>query len=330
MDIYYTQERRASQMKNSLSGPYAILSTPFKADGNVNIDALLETVDRLCGTGIRGIIPCGSTGEFVNIDYETNALILREIARITAGRKQLLGGATSPDSSIALKYLTLMAGLGYDAAMVAPPYYFKYTDAEIVAFYRELGGAEFPVMVYNIPAFTNAISLDSYRQLLDMNHIVALKNSSANIKEIMHQIQIKTVLRPEFAILTGTDDAIMPSLAGGCSGSSTALCGMIPKTICGIYEALGKNNFPAALEIQHKLLPILRIADSFPFPFGYKLVSVAMGRSMGPSKHSIPKAMIGDIYPAVTELHKLLTCLGDADVPAELPSAQDVLEDLCL
>jgi dihydrodipicolinate synthase/N-acetylneuraminate lyase len=317
-------------MSININGPYAILTTPFKKDGGVNIDALLETVDGLCGTSISGIIPCGSTAEFTSTSFEQNTFTLKAIAGTVSKRKQLIGGATSPDASVALKYMDFMGNLGYTAAMVAPPYYYKYSDAEIAAFYRELGAAQFPVMAYNIPAFTSPISLGVFRQLLGMKHVAAMKNSSANIKEIMHQIQIKMEERPGFYILTGTDDAIVPCVTCGCAGSSTALCSLLPNTICGIYDALNRHDLPAALELQHKIQPIIRIADSFPFPQGYKLISLAMGHTIGPAKHSIPKTLQEDFYPAVQKLYRLLSELGTEIMPGETPGPVEVQRDLCL
>lgn len=293
------------------------------------MDILLETVDGLCQTEISGIIPCGSTAEFINIGFEHNIFILKEIARVVAGRRQLIGGANSPDSVTALKYLNLMGNLGYTAAMVAPPYYFGYSDDEITAFYDEIGAAKFPVMAYNIPAFTTAISLNVYRQILEMEHIVAMKNSSANIKEIMHQLQIKNDLRRDFHVFTGTDDAIVPCVISGCSGSCTALAGIIPKIICSIYKKLKAGDIISALQIQQSILPVIRLADSFPFPVGYKLISLAMGRTIGPSKHSIPRERQKSFYPAVIELYRLLSEIGCEDIPQEPLSMNAVNKDLC-
>jgi dihydrodipicolinate synthase/N-acetylneuraminate lyase len=58
-----------------LKGPYAILTTPFKTNGEVDMDALLFNTEELCKTDIAGIIPCGSTGEFISNDFSDNKSI---------------------------------------------------------------------------------------------------------------------------------------------------------------------------------------------------------------------------------------------------------------
>jgi 4-hydroxy-tetrahydrodipicolinate synthase len=312
-----------------LSGPYAVLATPFTKTGQPDLDAICRHVELLCAADIRGIVPCGSSAEFVNLTFEENATILREITCVNAGRKQVIAGATGPDAFTTLKYLDLMGNLGLDAALIAPPYYFKYSDDEIFAFYREIGAPGFPVAAYNIPAFTSAISLAVYSKLLDMDHIQAMKNSSANIKEIMHQLEMKNEVRPDFQVLTGTDDAIVPCVVSGCTGSFTLLGSLMPQTICRIYDALGRGDIPAALHIQNQIQPIIRAADSFPFPLGYKLIALVKGFAVGRPRQSISEKTQSRIIPALKTIHGFLKKI-EAENPPEDFNPEQMLEKLWL
>jgi 4-hydroxy-tetrahydrodipicolinate synthase len=310
-----------------LSGPYAVLATPFTKEGRPDLEAIGRHVELLCAADIRGIVPCGSSAEFVNLTFEENAAILREIARVNAGRKQVIAGATGPDAFTTLKYLDLMGNLGFDAALIAPPYYFKYSDDEIFAFYREIGAPGFPVEAYNIPAFTNAISLTVYAKLLEMDHIQAMKNSSANIKEIMHQLEMKNEVRPDFQVLTGTDDAIVPCVVSGCTGSFTLLGSLMPQTICRIYDALGRGNIPGALEIQNQIQPVVRVADSFPFPLGYKLIALVKGFAVGRLRQSLSEKVQGRIIPALEAIHGFLVKIEAGNLPEDF-NPERMLEKL--
>ncbi|MDR1901290.1 MAG: dihydrodipicolinate synthase family protein [Treponema sp.] len=301
----------------TLSGPYAVLATPFTKDARPDLDAVGRHVELLCATDIRGIVPCGSSAEFVNLSFEENTAILREVARVNAGRKQVIAGATGPDAFTTLKYLDLMGNLGLDAALIAPPYYFKYSDDEILAFYKEIGAPGFPVTAYNIPAFTNPISLTVYSKLLDMDHIKAMKNSSANIKEIMHQIELKNETRRDFQVLTGTDDAIVPCVVGGCTGSFTLLGSIMPETICRIYDALGRGDIPGALQIQNQIQPVIRAADSFPFPLGYKLIALVKGFDVGRPRQSISEKTQSRILPALEIIYESLKKVETGNIPED-------------
>lgn len=309
-------------MKHSipnLKGPSAILTTPFLENGVVDLDTLLFHVEALCETGITGIIPCGSTGEFISADFTDNVRLMKEVARVAKGRKRLIGGATGADAPDTLRYMQAMQELGYDAALVAPPIYFRHGDEEITAFYQELATCELPVVAYNIPFFTSPISMTVYEKLLEMPHVVAIKNSSANIKEILHQIQLKKQRRPDFSVLTGTDDALLPCVASGCIGSFTALAGITPNTVCRIYEALENRDLDAAQDLQDSLLPMLRAADSLPFPVGYKLLAHAAGWEMGYLRQSLPTHLKERLPVLLDEMRGMLAELEGEHPLRELP-----------
>ena len=112
---------------------------------------------------------------------------------------------------------------------------------------------------------------------MGLPHVVAMKNSSADIKQIMHQINLRNNVRDDFSILTGTDDALVPCLSGGCDGSFTALACIFPNEICKIYEAVENHDLETALKLQGDLLPLTRLADQVTFPVGYKILAEVVG-----------------------------------------------------
>ena len=71
---------------------------------------------------------------------------------------------------------------GCDGALVLPPYFVKLSDDEIFAHYEALSQAvDGPVMLYNIPGnAVNALTPALVRRLADLDHIVAVKESSGD------------------------------------------------------------------------------------------------------------------------------------------------------
>ncbi len=265
-------------MKNRMfQGAYGIIPTPFREDGKVDYNQVERMADRLCGTELAGIVVCGSTSEFVMLSVEENQEVMRAAANAIQGRKALVCGATGPDSRTCASYLLHMAKLGAQGALTAPPYYFRYSGDEVVEFYRALGRADCGVAVvaYQIPDFSSPIPLNKMQELMSFPWVAALKNSSANIKQIMHQIDLRNGVREDFSILTGTDDALAACLFGGCDGSFTALAALFPQTIVQIYRAVQAGDQEEAGRLQASLLPLTRLADRLPFPAGYKLLAEA-------------------------------------------------------
>ena len=137
------------------AGPYGIMLTPFLEDGKVDYAQIEEQAETLCQSGITGLVTCGSTSEFVMLSVEENKQIMKTVANVVQGRKQLVCGATGPDSKTSLEYLEWMAQLGAVGALIAPPYYYRYDGEEIIEFYRSLDavGCGVQIVAYQIPSF---------------------------------------------------------------------------------------------------------------------------------------------------------------------------------
>src|SRR3954469_10898750 len=79
-------------------GTFTVMVTPFDAAGAVDIAALRAFVEWQIGEGIHGLIPLGSTGEFLSLadgEKETVAAVVIEQA---AGRVPVLVGAGAEDT----------------------------------------------------------------------------------------------------------------------------------------------------------------------------------------------------------------------------------------
>lgn len=295
-----------------LSGAFGMLITPFLEDGSLDLPALADQADTLCKTRLAGVVVCGSTGEFAILSPEENEAMIRTAAAAVDGRKMLIAGATAPDARTALKYLDTCADVGVTAALIAPPYYYPITDDELVCFYETLSKhpGKVPIIAYQIPAFTRTITLSVFEQLLDFDRVIGLKNSSGNIKEIMHQLWSRDQKRSGFHLFCGTDDALFPCLAAGCDGSLTALGGILPEPITQLYDAFVAGDLKETAAVQSTLMPILRLCDRFSFPVGYKLLAESVGITIGSLRQSLPSSRLAERVVVQTEMKALLSGKG--------------------
>lgn len=299
--------------KPAFMGPYAILLTPFTPGGEVDRDEYCRQVERLCASEITGLVACGSTGEFTSLTPDENIELMRLTARAARGRKPLVGGATAADTATSLRYLAAMAGLGYQGALAAPPYYFPLDDGQVEAYYRALSDAEtgVPVVAYHIPQFTSPISLPVFEKLLHMPGVAGLKNSSGSASQFMAQLYLRGRARPGFALLSGSDECLLPYLAAGADGSFTAGAGIFPALVWELYREMAKGGGPAAVRYQMRIVQLVQIAARAPFPAGYKLLAQAMaGFCSGPLRQPLAPARaaalqeeIFALYSAYTEEH---------------------------
>lgn len=265
-----------------LKGAFGVLLTPFTEDGKVDYNAFEKELDFVSKSDITGFFVCGTTGEFISLSPEQNIEMLVFAAKHLKGKKKLLAGASDPNPATTIKYMKEAANLGYDAAMVCPPYYFTMKQEDVVRYYKYLAKQNIcDIVLYKIPMFTNTIEVPSFEQLLDERRIVGMKDSSANIKQIAHEADLVRRNRPDFSLLGGTDDSLVPSLLAGCVGSVTAFSVIVPEVNARIYELFNQGKIVEAMELNQKALRLLRFADSTMFPSGYKLVYEQRGLPMG-------------------------------------------------
>jgi len=284
----------------------AVTVTPFDERGNANIDEIIAQTEALCNSEADVILPCASTGEFVKMDIPERAEILRAVARQNNGRKKLIAGACDTSAKRVLDSIEVAKEFGYDAAIVCPPYYYGLSQDDVLAFYREVceGAGDMPIIAYHVPFFTTGIEIPTYEKLLEIPNLVGIKDSSANMKRISHLCNIAKLRRPDFAVFTGTDDCLFPALCAGCHGSMTALGASMPAEIRAIYDAFDARDIETAMKRQQAILPIIREADSFAFPIGYKLLAKACGSGTKEAFSDSENAVVGRMADMLKEIRK--------------------------
>ena len=266
-------------MSKLIKWPFAVLMTPF-VDGKIDQASFVKQVKRANGTGISGFVSNGSTAEFIQLSLEEQMLATELVAKNKACDKKLIVSACTGNAVDTITLAKHAKSVGADAILVCPPYYFKFTAKEREEYYLTVAdNSPVPVLLYNIPFFSQELELDVIYRLFNHKNVIGIKDSSANMKRLMHMIDVGG---KDCSIMTGTDDILMPALFAGCDGSLTALACIFPDKIADLYRHFYNGEIDKARDIQAQFMPILRKADSKTFPFGYKeLMSEVSGIPMG-------------------------------------------------
>jgi dihydrodipicolinate synthase/N-acetylneuraminate lyase len=263
-------------MSKLLSGPFAVLMTPFDGDA-VDKDVFIKQIKMANPTGISGFVTNGSTAEYIQLSLEEQMRVTEICAREKARDKKLIVSACTGNLADTVKLCQHAGEVGADAALVCPPYYFKYPASEREEYFNKVADfSPVPIVLYSVPFFTQEIELDVVFRLFEHSNIIGIKDSSANMKRLLHMSEY-TAGR-DISIMTGTDDILISALVGGCAGSLTAFAAIYPDEIAKLYYAISKGDIDTAREIQYSLMPRLREADSYTFPRGYKKL---MGDALG-------------------------------------------------
>src|SRR3972149_2493559 len=74
-------------------GIFPALVTPFTDDGKtVDEERLRVLVNKCIELGVHGVVPCGTTGEFVNLTKEEKKQVIKTVINEVNGRVPVIAG----------------------------------------------------------------------------------------------------------------------------------------------------------------------------------------------------------------------------------------------
>ena len=274
-----------SPARLNLSGVFPPLTTPFAADGSVDLKALAANIQKYNQSKLAGYVVVGSTGESVYL-REAEKLQVFETARAAAAPGKILIAGTGCESTAETLELTRRAAeLGYGAALVRTPAYFKsqMTEAALERHYRAVADASpIPVLVYSVPQFTGlAVSAALVVRLAAHPNIVGVKESSGDVRLIE---EIARQVPPEFTVLVGSASAFYAALVAGARGAVLAVACALPEMCVELYEAWSRGDPARAQAVQQRLLePTAAVTTRFGIA-GLKFALELRGYAGGPAR----------------------------------------------
>ena len=162
-------------------GSFTVMVTPFAEDGSkVDYSTLRRFVDWQIANGVPGLIPLGSTGEFLSVADEERREIVTTIIQQVDGRVPVLVGTADEWTDKSVRYSREAEELGASGVMVVPPYYASPTEDELYAHYQRISDAiSIPIMVYNNPNTANVdLTPDLLARLSQIENVDYVKESS--------------------------------------------------------------------------------------------------------------------------------------------------------
>ena len=241
----------------TLRGVFPPIPTPFDAQGEVALGALVENLERWNQYDLAGYVVLGSNGEAVYLTEEEKLRVL-ETARpaIPAGKLMIAGtGCESTRGTIAFTRQAALAGA--DAALVVTPHYFgsKMTPDSLVRHYQAVAGASpIPVVLYNVPKFTH-VDMDAAAIARAARHpnVVGIKDSGGNLAKLADVVRLAG---PDFQVLAGSAGFFFAGLALGAVGGVLALANVAPQQCIDIYRLFKAGQWEEAAELQRRMVPV--------------------------------------------------------------------------
>lgn len=244
----------------TLEGIFAPLTTPFAADGSLALDRLRENVGRYNATRLSGYVVLGSTGEAVLLSRDEAERIWTTVRDAAGPGKSLIAGTGAESTQETIDRTKRAAALGYQAALVKPPYYYKplITPQVLIEHFERLADASpIPLVLYSIPQFTGvAFEVPVVTRLAEHQNIIGIKDSSGNVQRFGEIIRSTP---QHFQAVSGSAAIIYPSMAVGSCGCILALANVLPELcieLFGMVRTIASvDDSHRALSLQQNLMP---------------------------------------------------------------------------
>lgn len=246
-----------------LSGIFPALTTPFAADGSVSIADLKHNIQMYNHIGLTGYVVMGSTGESVLLSKPEMEAVLVAVKETASRDKKLIAGTGAESTAETIERTKRAVELGYDAALVKTPYYYKpvYKPEVYLQHYRRVADASpIPVLLYSVPQFTGvALEPPEVIALSEHPNIIGIKESSGNAQRVAEIIAGTT---SHFQVLVGSAGTVYPSLAIGVRGAILALGSALPEKCVELYELFRQGKHEKARELQEVILRASKLVVS--------------------------------------------------------------------
>lgn len=243
-------------MARRFSGVFAALTTPFARE-HVALDKFRDNLLKYNKTDLAGYVVLGSTGEAVFLkDEEAEALVVEARANASPSKKIIVGSSRESTRST-IEFTNKMAGLGADAALIKPPYYYKslMTQEVLKRHYSSIADSvSIPVLVYNIPQNTGVpISPPLLIELSRHPNIAGFKDSSGNLSNLTETFPS---LPQEFSFLMGAGGILLAGLLTGACGGILAMAAAVPDLCTRLYSLFLEGKLKEAKKLQLDVVPL--------------------------------------------------------------------------
>ncbi|MBN2167189.1 MAG: 4-hydroxy-tetrahydrodipicolinate synthase [Marinilabiliaceae bacterium] len=253
---------------SNLKGSIVAIITPFKDNGELDLEAFDQLIEFHISNKTDGIVVCGTTGETPALSEEEDAIMIKRAVDKVAGRVPVIAGTGSNSTHDCIKYTQKAKDLGVDAALVVVPYYNKPTDAGMYLHFSSVAKAvDIPIILYNVPGRTGSNIKPAVVLKLanDFKNIVGIKEAQGNLSVVAELI----ANRPNgFKIYSGDDFTSMSTNYIGADGCISVIANIIPLEFHNLMHLSIKNEVIPAQELffKYRVIMDLMFVESNPIP----------------------------------------------------------------
>ncbi|WP_445501978.1 dihydrodipicolinate synthase family protein [Microvirga sp. G4-2] len=258
-------------------GVFPAVTTQFKPNYELDLEATAKVMDGLIRDGVSGLIVCGTVGENTSLSRSEKVAIMETAKAVSAGRVPVIAGIAEFTTQFASEVAKEAARVGLDGIMVMPALVYSSKPHETAAHFRGVAKAtDLPVMVYNNPPiYKNDVTPDILASLADCETVVCFKDSSGDTRRFT---DTRNMTGDRFVLFAGLDDVVVESVMLGAVGWISGMSNAFPQEGETLFRLAKAGRYEEARALYDWFMPLLHLDARPDLVQCIKLCEEIMGR----------------------------------------------------
>ncbi|WP_062361755.1 dihydrodipicolinate synthase family protein [Variovorax paradoxus] len=263
-----------------LTGVMPALVTPFDDKGKIDFNRFEKLLHKLRDDGVKGWVPCGSTGEYNALTMDERASVLKFVANFANKDELLIAGTNAGSTWEVIEHTRRARELGYTAVLLSAPFYATPAPDELIAHYRSvLDAVDVELVLYNYPPKVGVeVGLEVLEAFKDDKRVIGIKESSGNL---LRAIDIRSRFGDRYQLTNGSDDQTLDFFLWGATSWICGPANCMARACVDLVNTIESGNWLAARDKMQVIYGAMASLESGKFvqkvKYGCELAGTPVG-----------------------------------------------------
>lgn len=268
-----------------LTGVMPALVTPFDDKGKIDFGKFEKLLTKLRADGVKGWVPCGSTGEYNALTAEERVSVLKFVAEFANKDELLIAGTNAGSTWEVIEHTRRARDIGYKTVLLSAPFYATPATDELIAHYQSvLDAVDVEIVLYNYPPKVGVeVGLPVLEAFEDNPRVIGIKESSGNL---LRAIDIRTRFGDRYQLTNGSDDQTLDFFLWGATSWICGPANCMAKACVDLVNTIEAGNWIAARDKMQVIYGAMSSLESGKFvqkvKYGCELAGTPVGLGRKP------------------------------------------------
>lgn len=226
------------ELPRPFRGLISPMATPLAAPDRLDIAGVERLVTHILAGGVHALFILGTTGEGPSLSHRTRRELIERVTGRVGTKVPVLVAITDTSREESVELANFAAGQGASGLVVAAPYYYPLTQADLAGYVERLApDLPLPFFLYNMPSHTKVyFKPETVRRLADLPKLQGIKDSSCDL-DYFREVRDAVGNRSDFALLMGPEELLVEAMRIGAHGGVCGGSNVFPELFVKLYEA---------------------------------------------------------------------------------------------